>query len=215
MNPQGLIGTAVPWLSFALVAFAFALAVKPVLHYVSSFRSTNVTSWRTPPDGWLASKADFLVVGLALISLLLTIGVGRGGRGWEPGLEMHYSGVALPLVFWSYLSLVLFWHDRYARIAAGILALIFVCSYLLSKPMADGGGKSQKERRRAFERDLRGGIPVDEIINRNITFLNWVDTEDSRRKLRNGLLLLRAEAIRDNNKRLALQPYLSVRESAH
>ena len=215
MDTRGLIGTAIPWLSFALIVFAFFLGIKPVLHYANSFRSTEPKNAQMIASEWPASEADFVVVGFSIISLVLAIGIGRGERGWEPGLERHYDGVALPLIFWSYLSLVLSWRDRYARIATGIFALIFVSSYLLSIPWANGAGKVLKERRTAFERDLKSGKPVDEIINRNIAFLNWVDTVDARRNIRNGLLLLKTEAIHDHNRRAALQPYLSITDIGH
>lgn len=210
MNPQGLIGTAVPWLSFALIAFAFLLSVKPVVHYARSFRSTNATRGRALPSRWPASQADFLVVGFSIIALMVAIGVGRGGRGWDSGLEMHYGGVALPLIFWSYLSLVLSWRYRYVPIAAGLLALIFLWSYWLSLAMAESGARFQTGRRAALERDLKAGKPLDEIINRNIGYLYWVDTGGTRGNIRSGLVLLKAEAVRDRNRRSALRPYLAI-----
>jgi hypothetical protein len=214
MDSQGLVGTSVRWLSFALIVFALFLATKPVLPYVKSFLSKEAKNSDMAFTHWATSKVDFLVVGFSIILLMLAIGVGRGGRGWEPGLEMHYDGVALPLIFWSYLSLVLSWKYQYARIGSGIFALIFFWSYWSSVPMAQLGAKHQSELRTAFESDLKTGRTLDEIISRNITFLYWVDTPNTRRNVRNGLLLLKSEAVRDNNRRSALQPYLSITDSA-
>src|SRR5262245_47153231 len=159
MDTQRLIGTAVRWLSFALVVFAFFLAIKPALHYANSFPSKQAENRGMKAPEWPNSKADFLVVGFSIVLPMLAIGVGRGGRGWERRLEMHYNGVALPLIFWSYLSLVLSWQHRYVRLASGVFALIFVSSYLLSMPFANRIGKFQKEGRIMFERDLRAGRP--------------------------------------------------------
>ncbi len=215
MDTRGPIGAVVRCLLLALFAFAFVLAIEPVLYYAKSFHSTEAKPLQMVASQWPAPRVDFLVVGFSIIAVVLAVGIGRGGRGWDPGLEMHYGVVALPLVFWSYLSLVVSWRDRFARICVLILVLLFASTYFGSIPLANRIGKLQEERRVAFEGDLKAGKAVDDIIGDHVAFLYWVDTPDVRRSVRNGLLLLKAEAGRDNYRRPALQPYLWITDRSH
>ncbi len=210
MDTRGLIGAAVRWLLLAIFAFALFSAIKPVLHYARSIHSRETKNQQVSPPQWPASRVDFLVIGISIIAVVLAIGLGRGGRGWEPGLEMHYGVVALPLVLWTYLLLVIRWRDRFAQIGVLILGLLFAYTYMGSIPLASRISKFQEERRVAFEQDLRARKPVDDIIGKHIAFLYWVDIPYARDSVRTGLLLLKAEAVRDNQRRPALRPYLSI-----
>jgi len=131
----------------------------------------------------------------AALALLLSIAVGRAAY-WSPGLELHYGylAVILPLASWVILSTEL---RRMAAAAVGILLLIVYGSAYLENARASVAWTSGDQRGKIAQiyTDIGSGISIDTFVDRHIRHFFYVDSEECRRWLKEGVLTLKGAGV--------------------
>ncbi|HEX9104283.1 MAG TPA: hypothetical protein VF997_18865, partial [Polyangia bacterium] len=132
-----------------------------------------------------------LVVGVAATAAgtLLVFGgiaLGRGARGWPPGLETHYASLGLPL--WIVTSVGLLAVG--ARKLAAAIGLSATVAFVLALPL--GPRPEHVALGDAFQRDWCAGVPAATLAERHMRLLYYVDTPAARAAVAAHLVALRA-----------------------
>ncbi len=130
-----------------------------------------------------------LVGSLALLAL--SIGYGRGGRGWEYYLEFHYAPLALPMLCVVYLVSLDYGPPNVGRGIRWFLCLLAACVYLNAIPRS--GKNPHVEEMDAFAVDLNRGLSAKELVARHMDLLEPNAPPEERDYIEKNLdLLLRA-----------------------
>ena len=134
---------------------------------------------------------EFFIYFAAALAIPLAVGWGRGGREWTSGLSMHYSLLALP-VYWAVYVLA-FETRGFPRAALQYgLVLIFGLAAVRALPPAFDHGEVKKVTVIEINRDIVTGLDVEEIVNRHILSLFYIDTPHTRESVLRGLRLLQS-----------------------
>lgn len=161
-----------------------ALLICSALLLLAAFR-TRVTE-RMRILGLLAFLA-------ATSCLALSVGWGRAGRGWGPGLASHYASSVL-----TFLCGVYFIWDLYAPLLARRFLLPLLCSALAfiylggAKTRLDACTVHKQPALTSFEQDLHRGLPTDLFVQKHILILRGVETTADIELVRPRLRRLRA-----------------------
>lgn len=136
-------------------------------------------------------RIHYLVFTISILLLVASVGYGRGSRGWAPGLEMHYSLLAVPLFICQYFAFELY-RQRVVKIfLQSLMAVAFGIVFFTSLPVALDMGKCTEKRLLAVDRDLLGGLPLHQMSIMHTSDLFFVDQIDTREAVERGLTLLR------------------------
>ncbi|OGW38625.1 MAG: hypothetical protein A2Y97_05790 [Nitrospirae bacterium RBG_13_39_12] len=136
-------------------------------------------------------RIHYLVFTISILLLVASIGYGRGSRGWEQGLEMHYSLLAVPLFICQYFAFELYRHRVVKIFLQGLMAVAFGIVFFTSLPVALDMGKCTEKRLLAVDRDLLGGMTLHQMSIVHTSDLFYVDQSDTREAVEKGLSLLK------------------------
>ena len=136
-------------------------------------------------------RIHYLVFTVSILLLVVSVGYGRGNRGWELGLEAHYSLLAIPLFICQYFAFELYHHRVVKRFLQSLMAVAFGIVFFTSLPVALNMGKHTEKRLLAVDRDLLGGMTLHQISIMHISDFFFVDEIGTREAVERGLSLLR------------------------
>ncbi|MFM8415215.1 MAG: hypothetical protein ACKOCX_10875 [Planctomycetota bacterium] len=142
-------------------------------------------------DATLRHRLAILLLHLAALGLMaLAIGYGRGTRDFSH-LYGHYATLTLGVP----LSLGLIWatlpQTRAARAMQAVLCIVAVTVAVVHARQAVRNWRSGDESVAVIATDMRGSLPPDEVAARHAAALYFIDTPDIRRKIAEGIALLR------------------------
>lgn len=165
--------------------------------YISAMALIMKRLWvdRNVPER--AAQGPLILAGVmtAALALLLSIAIGRAAY-WSPGLELHYGylAVILPLASWVILSTEL---PRKAAVAAGLLLLIVYGSVYLENARLSVEWYVDDQRGKIAQvyTDIGTGMSIDAFVDRNIRHFFYMDSQECRRWLKDGILMLKHAGI--------------------
>ncbi len=98
--------------------------------------------------------------------LSLAVGLGRSGYGPGAGAESRYAIMATPLLCWASFSWLLYGGGTAARPAQLGLAAMMLAVVIPNATVARERGRANLAYFAGIERDIRGGMTVDEFVDR-------------------------------------------------
>lgn len=120
-----------------------------------------------------------LVGSLALLAL--SIGYGRGGRGWEFYLEYHYAPLALPMLCIVYLASIDYAPKHIGPVLRWSLFALAAYVYFNALP-AWAGANPHVDEMNAFAADLQRGLPAHELVVKHMALLESNDVPKEERE---------------------------------
>jgi hypothetical protein len=147
------------------------------------------TRYRRAPEerARVSTLAAFL---FAELLLALVVGRGRGGRGWEPGLEYHYASAAAGLGVALLLVTALYTPAPSRRLVYG--AVLAGTGLMYASHLHDAFRARDRREEDEVTAELRAGVPGATIVERHIRVLNYVDDARGREVIGRELDDLRA-----------------------
>lgn len=175
-----------PVAEYARFWLALALATLCVLQLVILAR----TAFRSSSEEVRFRALILVLFFAASAAVLLAIGYGRGARGWELGLVLHYSNVVIPFVATIYVCATFlegtrFWVAvQYALFAAS--AICAVCNDV--RAIADSRAAAGSTRR--MENVIRAGTPA-QMIAATYARVLYSDAPDAKEVVESGIVAYR------------------------
>ncbi len=168
--PIGGVGERFVVVAAPLVAIAFIVAA--------------AVSWRAPRRLVFAS---FFAGSLALVAV---IAAARAGRGWPPGLELHYASLVAPAYVVALVALApLGAQHRVVTLVACAGAAAMCLGYVPTTTL------ESRLRERAFIADC-GHAPADVLAARYLPLFYFVDTAEARAVVTRYVATLDCDALR-------------------
>lgn len=196
MSPRGWrLPPAAPDVYFLFNGLLYAAAI--------TLMARRLWSDRTMPGGPGAGPVFLLVLLTGMSALLFSIAIGRAAY-WSPGLEIHYGYLALclPLASWVILSTEL--SRKTAAAAALILLVVYGAMYIENARLSvDWYVKEQRRKVSVVLADIGSGMPLDDFVDKHILLFFYLDSENSRRWLKEGIRTL---------KRAGIEPYRRIED---
>lgn len=167
-----------PWTGIAVTALVLASAI------------LLARRWRADPAerprilGLLALLA-------AVVCVAVGVGWGRAGRGWEPGLESHYSSSELLPLCVVYFVWEIYGPRSASRVLLPTLCLAVAIVCGQAAFVRAQWSEHPAPERVQLEGDLRRDMTAEELVARNILPLHGADTPGAREQVVAGVRLLR------------------------
>ncbi len=130
-----------------------------------------VLAWLKEPEERPRALGLLLFIG-GTAALLLAVGRARGARGGENALSGIYLNMALPALCCVYFIWILYGKPRIKSLVQ--MGLFAATCFFFSTNSAIGfwWGKNHNLQGRAFEQDLRAGVPPFILAERHVVFLD-------------------------------------------
>ena len=128
---------------------------------------------------------DIAAFMVAFMPVAFGVAYERGARG--PLSTSHYSTLALPILYWSFLSWSLVTPQLPAKFVQAVLCAVvavFCIEYVYTTARS---GRVRLLRTAEIVSELKSGVAADIIANRHITDLNWTDQMSSRKLVKDGI----------------------------
>jgi hypothetical protein len=178
-----LLAAAFGWFPTAhLPLFAIASAILTV----ASFAYVTFLSFHpetSPILRWRAS--DIAACMMAFVPVALGLAYGRGGQSSFP--TSHYSTLALPILYWTFMSFSLGIRRPAAKFIQIALCLMLSFLWITYAYNAVQRGKSSIINTAEIERELSYGATIDEIVDHHILELIFIDTPETRKLVKVGI----------------------------
>jgi hypothetical protein len=158
--------------SASLVAAGFAYAVRTGFH-----------RQRSPI---LRSRAlDIAAFMIAFMPVAVGVAYARGGQ--PPLATTHYSTLALPILYWSFMSWSLDVPRPPAKFIQTVLCVIMSILSIKYASNAVHNGKDRILKIAEIEHELRNGVASDIIVDRHMLDLCYMDTPQLRKLVQDGI----------------------------
>jgi hypothetical protein len=122
---------------------------------------------------------------IAFMPVALGVAYARGGQASLP--ISHYSTLALPILYWSYMSWSLGISRPPAKFIQAVLCATMSISWMRYVSNAVHQGRHRTLRMAEIERDFRGGVATDVIVDRYLLDLFHIDIPESRKLVKDGI----------------------------
>ena len=161
-------------------------AIASAMLTVASFAYATFLSFHPKTSPILRWRAiDIAACMMAFVPVALGVAYGRGGQASFP--TQHYSTLALPILYWSFMS----FSQGIRRPATKFIqiALCLMLSFLWVKYASSAiqGGRSSIIETTEIERELSDGATIEEIVDHHILQLFFVDTPETRELVKVGI----------------------------
>jgi hypothetical protein len=138
--------------------------------------------------------SDVALLGMlcATILLMLALAAGRSKyQSWAPGLEMHYGflTIIMPIVSWIIVSSNV---NRKTQVVVGVLLVaLFARAFMANWNWRFTYVANSWAKNRAVQREIAAGGKAQNVVQKNIRALFFVDTPLTRSVVTSGIEILR------------------------
>ena len=146
-----------------------------------------------PNDRLYSCGMMFLWVSVAALGPI--VGYGRGARVWTLGLAVHYSTLCLPLFLGTYLVAIRLQLTRFCFVSF-VLSVVIYCLYM---PISFLYSFQIRQRMKTVDMDMKRDITLDAFISNQVSQLFFIDTNEARNLIREGMLALAQQSIKTNS----------------
>jgi hypothetical protein len=130
---------------------------------------------------------DIAAFMLAFMPVAFGVAYGRGASSLFPMATNHYSTLALPILYWSFLSWCLGTPRLPAKFIQAVLCAVVAVFWIMYADDAVHYGRRRLLRTAEIERELKSGVATDVIVNRHIRDLYYTDELWSRKLVKDGI----------------------------
>src|SRR5262249_53957148 len=128
----------------------------------------------------------------ATLLLMLALAAGRSkSQSWAPGLEMHYGllTIMMPIISWIIVSSHV--SGKTQAVVGVLLVALFARAYTANWDWRFAYVASSWAENRAVQREIAADGKAQDVVQKNIRVLFFVDTPYTRSVVTSGIELLR------------------------
>jgi hypothetical protein len=128
---------------------------------------------------------DIAAFMIAFMPVALGVAFGRGGQA--SFAISHYATLALPILYWSFMSWNLGMSRLPAKFIQAVLCAIMCIFWIKYVNIGVHNAKDRILKMAEIEREFKGGVATDIMVDRHILDLFYADTPWARRLVQDGI----------------------------
>jgi hypothetical protein len=151
----------------------------------SFFQAGTIALDRRAPCLQRCRASDVCALIVAFMPVAAGVAYGRGGQPWQA--TSHYSTLALPILYWSFISWTSGTRRPLAHVVQVTVLLAMGIFWAMYMDVAIRYGRIQAIRTAEIERELQRGVLSDIIVDRYILDLFYIDVPEARKQVKEGI----------------------------